>query len=90
MRVFYVQGAVVGSIAWQGSSTPDANTLDLTGSGPVQMEIKMVRGLGHIDGVVLKDGNLLPERWFCWFPMTSRTTARRFAATKVTAMGPFH
>jgi hypothetical protein len=55
IRIFNIPGAVVGSVTRDGSSIADGNGLDLLGSGPVQLEIKLVKGLGNIDGVVLKD-----------------------------------
>jgi uncharacterized GH25 family protein len=56
IRVFNMPGAVIGEVTREGSPAVEGNTIDLLGSGPVQVGIRMLRGLGEIDGLVLKDG----------------------------------
>lgn len=56
IRVFNVPGAVIGEVTREGSPPVEGNTIDLLGSGPVHLGIKVLRGLGQVDGLVLKDG----------------------------------
>ncbi len=53
-------GVIVGSVARDSLPPVDGNKIELTGSGPTQLVIRMARGLARVEGVVLKEGKPFP------------------------------
>jgi hypothetical protein len=53
-------GAIVSSITRDKLPAVDGNRVEINGSGPVQLEIKLSRGAGRIEGVAVKDGKAFP------------------------------
>src|SRR5581483_489025 len=55
VSVFNVPDAIVGSLSAAGAKV-DARTIEISGAGPVQLVVTLARGLGTVDGTVLRNG----------------------------------
>jgi len=53
-------GVIVGSVTRDALPPVEGNRIELDGSGPTQLTVKMARGLGGVEGLAVKNGKPFP------------------------------